>query len=154
MPRILKVLHKVSPYFILRQLYYILRQLSLLHFATTFITFWDSSIYYILRQIYYILGQLFNFVITLLHFATGITFCDGYHIFQQYRCIIQLCGAKILDSPFKSWCYPPGAQRSMDIGPRLWNGLHSALKLSSNANTFKQKIKDAFFSRLQKENSP
>ena len=37
------------------------------------------------------------------------------------------------------------------LGPRLWNGVHSDLKLSSNANTFKHKIKEAFFARLQKE---
>ena len=37
------------------------------------------------------------------------------------------------------------------LGPRLWNGVQSDLKSSSNTNTFKHKIKDAFFARLQKE---
>ena len=73
------------------------------------------------------------------------------------RCIIQLCEAKILDFLFKSWFYPPDAQTEvyehwaiLDQGFGT-NGLHSDLKLSSNANTFKHKIKDAFFARLQKE---
>ena len=37
------------------------------------------------------------------------------------------------------------------LGPRLWNGLNSDLKLSSNVNNFKHKVKDSFFARLQKE---
>ena len=32
-----------------------------------------------------------------------------------------------------------------------WNGLYSDLKLSTNANNFKHKIKDACFTRLRKE---
>ena len=50
-----------------------------------------------------------------------------------------------------SWCTNRGLRTLGYLGPRLWNGLHSGLKLSSDTNTFKHKIKDAFFARLQKE---
>ena len=50
-----------------------------------------------------------------------------------------------------SRCTNRGLRTLGYLGPRLWNGLHSGLKLSSDTNTFKHKIKDAFFARLQKE---
>ena len=38
-----------------------------------------------------------------------------------------------------------------NLGPRLWNGLRSDLKLSRSVNTFKHKVNDTYFSQLQKE---
>ena len=41
------------------------------------------------------------------------------------------------------------------LGPRLWNGLHTEIKSASSANNFKHKMKNCFFTQLQKkEDSP
>ena len=50
-----------------------------------------------------------------------------------------------------SRCTNKGLRTLGYLGPRLWNGLRSELKFSTNTNTFKHKIKEAFFARLQKE---
>ena len=50
-----------------------------------------------------------------------------------------------------SRCTNRGLRTLGYLGPRLWNGLNSDLKMASNANNFKHKVKDSFFARLQKE---
>ena len=41
------------------------------------------------------------------------------------------------------------------LGPRLWNGLHTEIKSASSTNNFKHKMKNCFFTQLQKkEDSP
>ena len=37
------------------------------------------------------------------------------------------------------------------LGPRLWNGVHTEIKSASNENNFKHKIKNSFFTQLQKK---
>ena len=50
-----------------------------------------------------------------------------------------------------SQCTNRGLRTLGYLGPRLWNGLHSDLKLSSNVNNFKHKIKDAFLHVYKKK---
>ena len=37
------------------------------------------------------------------------------------------------------------------LGPRLRNGVHTEIKSASNENNFKHKIKNSFFTQLQKK---
>ena len=72
---------KVITYYILGQIYYILRYFGFLHFASKVITFWVTEVitfcvesYYILGY-YYILRQKILHFGLLLHFGSIITFC-------------------------------------------------------------------------------
>ena len=38
------------------------------------------------------------------------------------------------------------------IGPKIWNNLPNECKLEENPNKFKHKIKDTFFTNIQREN--
>ena len=77
---------KVITYYILGQIYYILRYFGFLHFASKVITFWVIEVitfcvesYYILGYYYILRQKLLHFGL-LLHFGSIITFCGvtGY----------------------------------------------------------------------------
>ena len=72
---------KVITYYILGQIYYILRYFGFLHFASKVITFWVIEVitfcvesYYILGYYYILRQKLLHFGL-LLHFGSIITFC-------------------------------------------------------------------------------
>ena len=66
---------KVITYYILGQIYYILRYFGFLHFASKVITFWVIEVITFCIESYYILGYYYILCQKLLHFGSIITFC-------------------------------------------------------------------------------
>ena len=99
---------EVITYYILGQIYYILRYFGLLRFASKVITFWVTEFITIYVESYYILGhysilrQKLLHLRLLLHFASIITFC-GVTGFSLFPCNLTV--------PRGNWCGKIGYER-------------------------------------------